>query len=137
MTSRPWRAGWRVGTPVTSRAALSDPDGRRLPRPAGDAGSATAELAVSLPALVLLLVVGLAALGAVRTQIACVDAAREAARAAARGEPAAERIAGASVMVTLDGDLVRATVVVHWKPFGGGLPGLDVTATSVAAMEPS
>jgi hypothetical protein len=86
---------------------------------------------------VLLLVAGLSCLTAVRTQMECVDAAREAARAAARGEPVATRIPDASVTVTTDGDLVRATVVVRWSPLGGVLPGFDVSATSVAAVEPS
>ncbi len=55
-------------------------------RPAGsaDRGSVTAELAVALPALVLLLLAGLTAVQAVTVQLRCVDAAREAARAAAR-----------------------------------------------------
>jgi hypothetical protein len=109
----------------------------RRPRRAGDAGSATAELAVSLPALLMLLAVGLAGLGAIRTQIECVDAAREAARTAARGDQVAPQISGATVTVTTDGDLVRATVVLPWSPLGRGLPGFDVTATSVAAVEPS
>ena len=108
----------------------------RVPR-GGDSGSATAELAVCLPALVLLLAAGLAALGAIRTQIECVDAAREAARAAARGERAVSRVDGAGVAIATDGDLVRATVRVHYTPFGGGLPGFDITSTSVAAMEPT
>ena len=120
-------------------------DGRRGSAPAqggrsgqrGDSGSATAELAASLPALVLLLVVGVSALTAVRTQIECVDAAREVARAAARGEPAATRMPDAAVTVTSDGDLVSPSVVVRWNPLGGGLPGFDITATSVAALEPS
>ena len=44
---------------------------------------------------------------------------------------------GASVGVTTDGDLVRATVVVRWSPLSGVLPGFDISATSVAAVEPS
>lgn len=101
-----------------------------------DVGSATAELAVCLPALVLLLATGLMGLTAMRTQIECVDVAREAARAAARGDPVAPGMPGASVMVSTDGDVVRATVVVRFSP-GGGLPGFDITATSVAAVEPT
>ena len=52
-----------------------------------DRGSFTAELAAGLPALVLLLLAGLAAVGAVTIKAQCVDAAREAALAASRGEP--------------------------------------------------
>ncbi len=112
------------------------PARHRRPNTVRDAGSATAELAVCLPALVLLLATGLMALTAMRTQIECVDVAREAARAAARGDPVVPGMPGASVTVTADGDVVRATVVMRWSP-GGGLPGFDITATSVAAMEPT
>ncbi len=52
-----------------------------------DRGSATAELAVSLPALVLLLMVGVLAIVAVTNQLGCVAIARDTALAAARGEP--------------------------------------------------
>jgi len=50
-----------------------------------DRGSVTAEFALSIPVLVLLLLAGLTAVGAVVTKLQCVDAAREAARAEARG----------------------------------------------------
>jgi hypothetical protein len=88
-----------------------------------------------LPALVLLLVTGLAALAAVRAQLECVDAAREAARTAARGEPSPSTVDGAITTIATEGDVVRATVRVHYRPFGTGLPGFDITGTSVAALE--
>ena len=50
-----------------------------------DGGMATAELAVVLPTLVLVIAVGLTMVSVVLAQVRCVDAAREAARAAARG----------------------------------------------------
>ena len=53
----------------------------------GDGGMATAELAVVLPVLVLLVAAGLTAISVLLAQLRCVDGAREAARAAARGEP--------------------------------------------------
>lgn len=72
-----------------------------------DRGSATAELAVALPAVVLLLAAGLAAVAAVTTKLGCVSAARDAALTAARGgQPSGE-----GVRVSTDGDLVTATVV--------------------------
>ena len=49
---------------------------------------ATAELAVVLPAVLLVLAVALSALGLAIDQIRCVDAARAGARAAARGDTA-------------------------------------------------
>ena len=60
--------------------------GRR--RPGRDRGSFTAELAAGLPALMVLLLVGLTAVAAGVAKVQCVDAARDGALAAARGEPA-------------------------------------------------
>ena len=108
---------------------------------AGDRGSVTVELAVALPAIMILLLTGLAAVNAVATNMRCVDAAREAARAEARGEPgvaAGQRAApaGANVSVTATGDTVTATVLAVTHPLGGRLPGFTVVATAVAAREP-
>jgi hypothetical protein len=119
-----------------------DPDRQRATTALGpgaerkDRGNATAELAVSLPALVLLVAAGLAGISAVRTQMECVDAARESARAVARGATAPPAPAGATVTVTMEGDSVRATVAIRANPIGGRLPGFDITATAVAAVEP-
>jgi hypothetical protein len=106
-----------------------------------DRGSATAELAVSLPALVLMVLTAMTAVVAVRTQLECVDAAREAARAAARGEPGVEagELAGpdgARATVVRDVDTVRASVRATVHPLGPWLPGFDITAVAVAAVEP-
>ena len=137
--------------PTASAASVRRPAGRRWPhRPGGgrppraahrDAGSATAELAAALPAWVLLLVAGLTTVGAVTAKLHCVDAAREAALAAARGGAgvaAAERIApsGASIAVDTDGDTAVATVTAPVPVLGGVLPRFTVTATAVAAVEP-
>ena len=100
-----------------------------------DAGTATAELAVSLPALVLLLVVGLGALAVVRDQLQVVALARDVALAQARGEPWPP-VAGATVDVSQDGETVRVVVTRHRSLLGGGVPGLDIRATAVAAVEP-
>jgi hypothetical protein len=85
------------------------------------------------------LVLCLAGITAVSTQVRCVDAAREAARLAARGDErsaidAARRIApvGARVQVYRYGDFVVATVVAHSKL----LPSLDIAAKAVSAEEP-
>ena len=128
-------------------------EGRRAdrsagPRPAGtgatiraDRGSATVEFAVCLPALVLLLGAGLTSVSAVRTQIECVDAAREGALAAARGSDgaaAARRVApaGAAVSVGISGNTVEATVSVRIAPMGGRMTGFTVSGSAVAAVEP-
>ena len=88
-------------------------------------------MALALPSLVLLLMVALTAVNAVKTQLECVDAAREAARAGAWAAPA-----GAAVTVTESGDTIVASVRVAVHPLGGLLPGFDVHATAVAAREP-
>ena len=107
----------------------------------GDRGSFTAELAAGLPALMLMLLAGLTAVGAVTTKGQCVDAAREGAIAAARGEPgvpAAARVApaGARVEVSAGGDTVTVTVRAPVAVLGGRLPRLTVAAVAVAAREP-
>jgi hypothetical protein len=103
-----------------------------------DRGSATAELAAALPALMLLTFAGLTAVGAVTTKAQCVDAARDAALAAARGEaaPSSPGPPGALVSVTVAGDTVTATVRAPVRAAGGRLPHLIVTASAVAALEP-
>ncbi len=73
-------------------------------------------------------------------QVRCVDAAREAARLAARGDErfavdAARRVApaGARIDVRRGGGFVAATVVVD-APL---LPRLAIAARAVAAVEPT
>jgi Flp pilus assembly protein TadG len=109
-----------------------------------DGGMATAELAVVLPALVLVIAAGLSMVSIVLAQVKCVDAAREGARAAARGETPAEvrslavRTApdAAQVNVGTGGDQIRVTVSARAGPIGGLLPTFHVTATAVAVREP-
>jgi len=86
------------------------------------------------------LVLCVAGLTAVTMQVRCVDAAREAARLAARGDgdaavAAAQRVAprGAAVQVDRDGDYVVATVTAR-SPL---LPGLQIAARGVSALEPA
>jgi hypothetical protein len=104
-------------------------------------GYTTAEAAVALPALVLVTALLLWAVLVGSAQVRCVDAAREAARAAARGDPQAVSLgravapAGASVSVSGGGDLVRAEVsAVSGGP--GGLLSVRVAATAIAEREP-
>jgi len=109
-----------------------------------DGGMATAELAVVLPTLVLIIAAGLTMVSVVLAQVRCVDGAREAARAAARGEPSevvrsvAVRAApaGARVEVGGAGDEVRVTVSAHAGRVGGLLPAFHVSASAVALREP-
>lgn len=95
---------------------------------------------MGIAALVLVLVLCLAGVSAMSMQVRCVDAAREAARLAARGDErsavaAARRLApgGARVDVHRDGDFLVATVVAHSKL----LPTIDIAAKAVSAAEPA
>jgi len=106
-----------------------------------DRGSVTVEAAIALGAIVLVLGVVLAAVSGVVVRIRCVDAAGEAARLAARGDPGGARAAalrllpaGTEVVVEPVGDDVR--IRVRAPPLGGALPGVRVGADAVAAREP-
>lgn len=113
-------------------------------RSKGDRGSVTAEMATALPVLVVLLAVALSAVGAVTAQLRCVDAAREGARAAARGETTARVIAlagrvapaGARVEVRpLDSDTVAVTVNSRVPLLGRLLSPVSVSGRAVALVE--
>lgn len=85
-------------------------------RRTGDAGSVTAEFAVVLPAIVVTLALGAAALAACGRQVRLQDAAADAARLVARGEPlaraqqaVASAVAGATISVGNRDDLVCVT----------------------------
>jgi peptidyl-tRNA hydrolase len=84
------------------------------------------------------LVLCLAGVTAVSMQVRCVDAAREAARLAARGDEraaiaAARGVApgGAVVQVRRDGEFIVATVTARSRL----LPALAITAAGVSAVE--
>lgn len=86
------------------------------------------------------LVLCVAGLTAMSMQIRCIDAAREAARLAARGDDgdaaqAAHDIApfGAHLDMRREGGLVVATVTAHSIL----LPGIAIRAETVSAIEPS
>lgn len=86
-----------------------------------------------------MLVLCLAGITALSMQVRCVDAAREAARLAARGDErsavaAAREIApgGAAVQLRVDGEFVLATVTAR----SNLLPALPIAATGVSAVEP-
>lgn len=114
--------------------------GRQTKHPlAGDdRGGVTVEAAFAVASL--LVVAVLCALGVISVigQVRCIDAAREAARLAARGDQssavtAARRIGPTGMHVDLrrDGDRVVARVSC-----ASPLPGLVLAAEAVAAVEP-
>ncbi|MER7073245.1 TadE family type IV pilus minor pilin [Terrabacter sp. NPDC000476] len=102
----------------------------------------TAELAVAIPAVVLVLALCLVAVGAAVDQIRCVDAARLAVRAAARGDTvahvralAAEAApAGATVAVSARAGTVRVSVRARTRSWAG-LPTWQVVAGAESPVE--
>jgi hypothetical protein len=111
-------------------------------REPGDRGAVTVEAAVALTAFAFFLTLGLTMLGVAADNVRCVDAAREAARLVARGEPehakeAATRLApqGADITVRVDGEHIKVTVQA--TPADGLLPGVQVEAAAFAVREPS
>jgi Flp pilus assembly protein TadG len=103
---------------------------------------ATAEMAAALPVLVLLLGFAVSVISIGAQQVRAEDAAREAARAAARGDlPRASQLAaavapGARVTVTRSGDDVIATVELRAHLVGSWSPAVTVSERAVAATEP-
>jgi len=104
----------------------------------------TAETAVVLPVLLFVLAAAVAAVTLLGAQLRCVDAAREGARAAARGETdaAVSRLVarltpgGASTRVSGDGDEVRVTVTVRVAPLGPLPLAVTLSGAAVAVREP-
>jgi Flp pilus assembly protein TadG len=105
----------------------------------------TAETAVVLPVLLLVFAGAVAAVTVIGAQLRCVDAAREGARAAARGEDSTRIVAiaraaapgGAEVTVADGGsDDVRVRVTAAVQPLGPLSPRVRVDATAVAQREP-
>ncbi len=96
------------------------------------------EAALAVASLVAVLVLCVAGLTAVATQLRCLDAAREAARLAARGDTAAITGArnfapgGAAVEIRRDGSYVVARVSGR-SPV---LPGVVIVGEAVSAVEP-
>jgi Flp pilus assembly protein TadG len=107
-----------------------------------DGGMVTAELAACLPVLVLILGVAISAVAVVAERVRLQDAAREAARAAGRGDQAigrrlAEQAApGARVTISGSATTVVAVASARVHPLGGWVPAITVTERCVAAVEP-
>jgi Flp pilus assembly protein TadG len=106
-----------------------------------DRGAVTVEAALALCSLVLVLALAVGAVASASAQLRCIDAAREAARLVARGEPdqarrAAGTIApgGARVDVQVVGDQVTVEVSTSGA---GGVPGLTVSGRALGVLEPA
>ncbi|WP_083710062.1 TadE family type IV pilus minor pilin [Leifsonia sp. ALI-44-B] len=102
-------------------------------------GSAAAEFAVTMPAVLLVLAMTVGALGAAAHQVRLADAAADAARALGRGESAAAagalaaRVApGSQLATSTDGELVCAEVAKAWALPGGRATGIRLVAYACA-----
>ncbi|MGQ0482356.1 MAG: TadE family type IV pilus minor pilin [Pseudonocardia sp.] len=107
----------------------------------GDRGAVTVEAALALCSLVAVMLLVLSSVAAGAAHLRCLDAAREAARLVARGEPdrarqVAESIAprGAVVDIRLRADEVEVRVSAAAVP---GLPLLSLSADAVGVLEPA
>ena len=108
-----------------------------------EGGAVTAEFAVALPTVLLVLAVLLSTATVALHQMRCIDAARAAARAAARNDPAADVVAiahavgppGAEVTVASQGGRVVVTVSAPVTLRLPGSPTLWVSSRAVALRE--
>lgn len=113
----------------------------------GDRGMVTAELAAALPALVLVVSLLLAVVGAASDAARTSEAARSAARAASVGTDEAtlttqaKQLApdGASIRIWTDGPWVRVEVVApgrHWGPVPLPVPRITAAALLESGAAP-
>jgi hypothetical protein len=106
--------------------------------PGGDRGSVTAEFAITLPAVLLILGLCLAGVQLGTLQVRLQDSAADAARSLGRGEPVATAAAGASaqvpgarLIVSSRGEL-RCARIVAAADAVGGLLDIELGASSCA-----
>ncbi|MGK5556395.1 TadE family type IV pilus minor pilin [Actinomadura kijaniata] len=113
--------------------------------PVRDRGAVTAEVALALPTLVLVAAVVLWGIRVASVHLACADAARSGARAAARGEaiPAVRDFVaraiprGAAIDIRRDAATTRVSITAKVPaPAAARLPPLTVQTHAVAATEP-
>ncbi len=127
--------------------AGADPRLVRQARSRRQRGMVTVETALAVPALLVAGLCAAAVPGVVAGQIACGDAAREAALMVARDLPRAQatRLAssvapeGADVVVGTQGRFVQVTVGATLRPLPGpfaAVVGVPVSASAVALREP-
>jgi len=111
----------------------------------GDRGTVTAETALALPAVVLALALVLGVAEVSAAQVRCVDAARAAARRAARGDSAGAVTAvahavgpsGAAVGISGSASSVTVTVSADVRLPLPGRPSLRVRSSATADVEES
>ena len=149
MSKRRRRQRRRARMSAAAKAGIHGDPGR-APVPAhtssDDRGGVSAEAALAMPSLVLVFGMLLWATTILADQLNCIDAARVAARAAARGESdvvavaAAQQVApdGATVEITHDGHWVQVVVTAEVRPDGPIVrlvPSVPVRASAVVTAE--
>ena len=135
-------AAWRRPLPGGASPPVS---WQIRPRACADEGAVTAETALVLPALVIVLVAAVWVVSLAAAQLRCVDAAREAARSLARGDPPqvaaqlAKQVAptGAVLDVATSDGLLRVSVRATARAPGllHQLPTVTVTGEAVTVPE--
>lgn len=140
------RPGFTGPAGLLRRSGTDDSPGRPAgPVPGKERGAVTAEFAVALPAVLLLLALLLAGAAAGITQLRIEEAARAGARALARGESSAavegivRHLAGdaASAAVSAEGEWLRVTVSAKvGGPFGAVIPWVLTAKASARAESP-
>ena len=112
----------------------------------GERGAVTAEMALALPVLVSLLLLGIWSIGLVVLNIRCIDAARDVARAVARGESLDQAkaigrrtVPAGTIVINREASDIQVTVTAipaHNPPLLGLLSPATLTATATLQAEP-
>ncbi|GAA0939459.1 TadE family type IV pilus minor pilin [Actinocorallia libanotica] len=111
-----------------------------------DRGTATAEVAVALPALLAVVAIALWGIAAAATRLTCVDALHIAARATARGEPLPQIRSrtlsttppGTTLTITRTQDSAHLTLTAPFRPLARlPLPTLTFRLTTETPTEPT
>ncbi|MFD7153870.1 TadE family type IV pilus minor pilin [Kribbella sp. NPDC059898] len=119
---------------------------RRARNRRGDGGAVTAEMALVLPVLVALLVLGIWSVGLVVMNIRCMDAARDVARAVARGDSPEEAeaigrrtVPTGTITITRDDSDIQVTVTAEPTqnpPLLTFIAPIQLTAKATIQSEP-
>ena len=112
----------------------------------GERGAVTAEMALVLPVLVSVLLLGIWSIGLVVLNIRCIDAARDVARAVARGESVDQAkaighrtVPTGTIVITREASDIKVVVTAvpaHAPPLLGVFSPASLTATAILQAEP-
>lgn len=128
-----------------SRTPLTTPPPAKSRR-RGDRGAVTAEMALVLPVLIALLILGIWSIGLVVMNIRCIDAARDVARAVARGDSPEQAeaighrtVPTGTITITRDDSDIHVTVTTkptHNPPLLTFITPTQLTARATLQAEP-